>query len=819
MIPLRKQLHVVWRKLLRSPAFTALVILTLALGIGANTAIFSLVDGVLLRPLPFPNAQELYGLWHSAPGIGIPHFEQSNTTYKVYHDHKRSFVEIGLSSGPFMMNLTDGEEPIRVNTVSATSSFFRVLGIPPAIGRVFTEADDTFGGEQIVLLSHELWRGRFGGDPGILGRSIRLDGTSWEVVGIMPEGFTYPARITQIWIPHRIDPANLGRANFSHEAIGRLKPGVSPEAATAELNQLLTRMPEIYPGEMTAGLMENAQMSAFINPLHEDVVGDLSRVLWILLGSVGFVLLIACANVANLFLVRAEGRQRELALRTALGAGPWDVVYHFLSESLLLSLAGGAVGLGLAYAGIRALVALSPENIPRLEEIGIHGTALLFTLGISLLAGLLFGMIPVLRYRRPNLSGAINEGSLRSSSGRQTHRARNLLAVTQVALALMLLIGSGLMARSFWELRGVHPGFESGSILTLRLSLAEAGYPEADDSAGFYQRLLENLRSLPGVEEVGAITNFPLTDGQSNNGQVFEDFPLQPDEIPPVIRTSFATPGYFEAMGILLHEGRTFEPRDHQDRTGAVIVSAGLAEQFWPGGSALGKRVMPGLPDDDPKWYTIVGVVGDVRDDGLEKPPPDMIYYPMIGLGGEYGDWTIYTMSLAIRTSAPPTSLAEPAQRAVWALDPTLPVANLRTADDILSSSMARTTYTMILLGIAAAVALLLGTIGIYGVISYIVAQRTREIGVRMALGAQRRDVSGMVVGRGLVISLVGVAIGIAGAFALTRLMSTLLFGVSGTDPITFLAVSSLLLIVTSAASYLPARRAANINPVEALRY
>jgi putative ABC transport system permease protein len=804
------------RNLVRKPGFAALSVLTLALAIGANAAIFSIINGVLLRPLPFPNAHELYGLWHAAPGLGFPQFEQSNTTFTLYRELNQTFVDIGLSDH-FTVNLTSGGEPIRVPCASATSSLFRALRVPPEMGRVFTQRDDRMGGEQVVILSYELWRGRFGADPDILGKTITLNASPWEVIGVMPAGFTYPGGGTELWIPHRIDPAELGDTNFSYEAVGRLKPGVTPEAATADLNQLLARLPEVYPGELTKGLMDNAQMSVHINPLLEDVVGDVGQVLWILLGTVGFVLLIACANVANLFLVRAEGRRRDVALRTALGAGRGDLIRSFLTESIALSVLGGTLGLGLAYASVRVLVALSPENIPRLSEIGIDTTVLAFTGVLSVVAGLVFGAFPILRYRRQNVVVAINEGSTRSSVGREGHHIRNLLVVTQVALALILLIGSGLMARTFWELRSVDPGFRTDGILTLRLSLPFAEYESSRDAADFYQQLLDDFRALPGVVEAGAISNLPLADGSSNSGYVFEDFPLEQDELPPIIRNNRVAPGYFEAMGIPLREGRTFERRDHDEKTGAVIVSARLADHFWPGKSAVGKRVSVTMRD--PNWYTIVGVIGDVRDDGLEQLAPEMIYFPMVGLGKGDEEWVARTMSVVIRTNGSPTALAGVARETVWAINPRLPVANIRALSEIVSASMARTSYAMLLLAIAAGVAILLGTVGIYGVVSYVVSQRTREIGIRMALGAERRDVSRMVLRQGLLISMTGIAIGVLGALGLTRLLANLLFGVSSLDPPTFAAVSFVLFTVTALAAYLPARRAAAIHPMEALRY
>ena len=819
MLPLRTELSLVSRKFLRNPGFTAVAIVTLALGIGASTAVFSLVHGVLLEPLPYPQSERLYGLWHSAPGVGISQVTQSNTTYTVYRNFSQSFQEIGLSEGPYSRNLTGIGEPVHVDVTGATASLFEVLGIEPILGRTFSEDEDDPGAPQVALLSHAFWRGRLGGAGDVLGRTLELDGTPWEIVGVMPEGFTYPGETTSIWVPYVIKPEDLGKVSFSYEAVGRMKPEVEVEAAARELNQLLRRAPEIYPGELTAGILESAQISAYLSPLLEDVVGDVGAVLWILLGAVMVVLLIACANVANLFLVRAEGRQRELALRTALGASRGAVLQHFLTESLALSTLGGALGLLIAYATLHGLVALSPATLPRLDEVGLHPTVLLFAAAVSLLSGLFFGIIPVVRFRRSNLLGAINEGSRSTSAGRETHRARSALVVAQIALALVLLIGSALMARSFWELRQVHPGFEADGILTVRLSLTDAAYPEPADSAGFYQRLLESLAELPSVEGVGAVSRLPMADDDTNNGVVLEDYPVKPDEVPAVIRTNWAMPGYFETFRIPLLEGRTLERRDHEEKTGAVVVSRGFAEKFWPNGSALGKRLVPGLPGKDASWYTIVGVVGDVRDDGLEHEPRAMIYYAVIGKGGEYGDWNLQTLTVLLRSEVPPETLAAAVREKVWALDPNLPLIRVLTGEELLSDATARTSYTMVLIAIAAGVALFLGLIGIYGVVSYIVKQRTREIGVRMALGADRRAVSRMVVLQGLRMTLAGAVLGTGAALLSTRLMSALLYGVESVDPWTFASVPPFLVGVATLASYLPARRAASVSPVESLRY
>jgi predicted permease len=818
-VTLGTELSVTRRALFRNSGFGAMVVLTLALGIGASTAIFSIVHGVLLKPLPYHEPEELYGLWHRAPGAGFPQVEQSATTYTVYRDLAESFVELGLSEGPYFLNLTGIGEPAQVEVTSATASLFHVLGVPAALGRTFDEKEDDPGAPQVAILTHAFWQSRFGGDPEVLGRTIQLNATPWEIVGVMPEGFDYPGGGTAVWTPFVILPEDLGKINFSQEGVGRLKPGVSVEAANAELNGLLRRIPEIYPGEFTPQILDDAGLSAFVSPLKEDVVGDVSRVLWVLFGTVGFVLLIACANVANLFLVRAEGRQRELGLRVALGASRLDLLRHFLWESLVLAGLAGAIGIGIGFLALKTLVAASPETVPRLHEVGLHGPVLVYSIALSVFAGIAFGLIPIVRYRRPNLVRSIHEGSLRTSSGRETHRARAALVVTQVALALVLLIASGLMARSFWALREVDPGFVADHLATLRLALPRSPYATPDDTARFYSTLADRLRALPGVESVGSVRNLPMSGSQSNNGVLIEEFPVAEGELPPVIRTNWAAPGYFETLGIPIHEGRGFERRDHEERTGAVVLSRSLAEKYWPGESAIGKRLTPGLPREVTRWYSVVGIVGDVHDDGLEKPVNPMIYFPVVGFGTENDDWSNRGMTVALRSRLPLPALSGAIRETVRSLDPNLPIINMASGDEHLSRAMARTSYTMTLLAIAAAVALFLGSIGIYAVIAYIVGQRTREIGVRMALGAARGDVARMVVRQGLAMTLFGVVLGVLGALAATRSMSALLYGVAPTDPATFVSVGAFLLVIATLASYLPARRAAGIEPVRALHY
>jgi len=802
------------RSLLRTPAFTLITLLTLALGIGANTAIFSLVYGVLIKPLPYPESDRLVAVANSAPGIGLDDFQQSDATFFHFRTHNHVFDEIGLYTET-TANLTGAGTPERLDAALFTDTMLAVLDTPPALGRGFLPEEGRPGGETVVLLSHGLWQRRFGADPRILERSIELDGVQHRVVGVMGPGFAFPRPEAQLWLPLTITPAEVSVGNFNYDAVARLKGGITPELAKADLDPLVWSLPEAFPGEITVALLEKARFNTIIRPLRDEVVGDVGSALWILLGTVGFLLLIACANVANLFLVRGEGRQREVAVRTALGAGRGHLAGFFLTESFLLAVGGAALGLSLAAAAIEALKVLDPGNLPRLHEVGLDGAVLAFTGLLAVLTALAFGLVPVFRAGGEKLVGALKGGS-RATVGRERQRARGALVAVQMALALVLLVGSGLMVRSFHALSRVDPGFKAEKALTLRLSVPRAEAPEPAAGARFYTELLDRLGALPGVRRVGAASELPLTDGQSRQATAIEDFPIEPDELPKIFPYKRVSHGYFEAMGIPLVAGRTFEVRDWEEATGTAVVSQAFAESLWPGQSALGKRLQPGGGADEEGWYTIVGVVGKVHDEALTADPEAMVYYPMVGIGDD--DWVVRTMSVVIATQVDPLSLADGARETVWALNPNLPVANVRTLEAIVARSTARTTFTLTLLALGAAMALVLGAVGLYGVISYIVGQRRQEIGVRMALGAERGEVARMVVAQGLTLTAVGLGLGLAGAFALTRLMGSLLFGVSATDPLTFGSVPLLLLAVALLATWLPARRAASVEPVEAIK-
>ncbi len=807
----------------RSPGFLVLTVFTLALGIGATAALFSVVNAVLIRPLPYPEAESIVYVQQTAPGMGMDDAQISDAIYLVYRKENHVLEDLGLYADG-ASTLTGGEEPVRIGSADVTPSVFGILRVPPVAGRTLIEDDGKAGAEPVVVLSESLWRNRFGGKRETIGSQIQVDGVSRRVVGVMPKGFRFPDADIDLWIPMVMDPAKLSPGNFNFSGLGRLKPGVSHDRATKELSSLVWLLPEVMgPDSITRPMLEQAKLAVIAKPLRDKIVGEVAGTLWLLLGSVGLILLIACANVANLFLVRAESRQREVAVRTAIGASRWEIVRVFLAESVAFSILGGLVGLALAAAGVRLLLALQPQGIPRLEEIGVDATAVAFTLLISLLSGLFIGAVAALRYGSPDLVPALKDGGRGGTVGKARHRARQGLVVTQIALALVLLVGAGLMLRSFWRLISVNPGVDPAGVLTLQLNLPESEYESGSRTALFYTQLLEKVRALPGVAKAGTVSVLPLSGSNSMSSHVVEDHPLPPDSLPSMMGTRFSSPGYFEAMGIPLLEGRTFDRIDPDQPEEGVVVSQAVAQHFWPKGGALGKRLSQGGPGAETiQWFTIVGVVADVKEQGLHTKPVEAVYYPVRRKNPDTdGEWLPRNFYVIVKAKpgVDAAGLAGPVRQAVWSIDPKLPLAQVRTMEKVVERSMARTSFTMLLLGIGAAVALILGAVGIYGVISYVVSQRTQEIGVRMALGAQRGDVAGMVLKEGLVLAALGIALGLAGALALTRLMKALLFEVSATDPATFAAVPLLLAIVALIASYVPAQRASEVEPLEAIRY
>ncbi len=802
------------RGLRKSPAFTVTAVATLAIGLGANTAIFTLLHRVVLNPLPYAEADRLVALRHTAPGVGASDLNQNPGTYFHYRSNNQTLEEMGLYQET-PLNLTGDGEPQRIRVSLASASLFRTLRAAPALGRLYGDDEDLIGATPVTLLSHDLWATRYGSDSDIVGRKIFLNGTEVEVIGIMPAAFAFPSPAIDAWIPTFLDPSSNRSGSFSWDAIGRMRPNVSPEQVQNEFNSILQTLPERYPG-FTRALLENSQQAAVIHSLRDYLVRGVHEVLWILLGSVGVLLAIACANVANLFLVRAEARQREVAVRTALGASAGARFRYHMAESLALGTLSAVLGAALAVIAVKALVNLGPQELPRLEEVRLDWQALLFCAGLAVVMALVFSILALLRTEKGQLHSVLREG-ISVTASRRRHRLRNFLVVSQVALALVLLISSGLMLRSFWQVQRINPGFDPTNVLTMRVSLPRSSYPNARSAAEFHQTALERIRALPGVVEAGVVSCLPLTGWCGGDPFVTADQPLEPGEITKIIAIKPASPGYFRALGIPLVAGRTFDRADHEQQTGVAIVSRALAERVWPGEDPIGKLATTGVDVTEPDWFTIVGVVESVRMSELTAEPAEVFYRPMVNRPGQ-ASGNVYNVALAIRTSGSRLSMAGSVRDMIRSIDQDLPIANIRTMQRIVDESMVQTAFTMWLLVLAALFALMLGAVGLYGVISYVVGQRTNEIGVRMALGARTADVTRMVLLQAGFVVVAGVVVGLTTSFALTRLLRALLFNVSPTDLATYAGVTVLLLAVAGVAGYIPARRAASVDPANALR-
>src|SRR5688572_26069690 len=814
------RLRRVARRLVASPTFTVIAVVTLGLGIGANAAIFSVVRGVLLKPLPLADADSLVGVWHTAPGMGFPVVNQSPATYLTYREEGRTFEDIGLWDNG-TVSVTGIGEPERVDALLVTDGTLSLLRVTPQLGRRFTADDDSPKTPERAILTHAYWQRKFGSDPNVVGRQVVVEGRPREIIGVLPAGFKFLGTTPQLVLPFRFERAKLFVGNFSYQGVARLKPGVTIEQANADVARLLPLVVERFPlpPGFTKQMFEEVKFGPNVRPLSQDVIGDVGRVLWVLLGTVGIVLLIAAANVANLFLVRAEARQQELAIHAALGAGWRKIAWELLSESLTLGALGGAVGLLLAYIGVRALVATAPEGLPRVEEIGIDVPVLLFTAVISLVAGLLFGLLPVIKFATPHLAGALKEGGRLSSAGRQRHRARNTLVVAEIALAVVLLVASGLMIRTFQAMRKVDPGFtRPEEVLTLRVAIPDQVVADDEQAIRTHEQIKNSIEKLPGVTSVGLSSSITM-DGYDSNDPIFvEDFPGPGGKLPPLRRFKWVSENYFETMGNPVIAGRAISWSDSYSKTKVVVVSENFAREYWKEpAAALGRRIRNSPTDP---WRTIIGVVGNDRDDGAAKPSPAIVYWPLL-MEEFWGNKLFVSRNLgyAIRSArADSPTLLKEIQQAVWSVNPNLPVAAVQTLTEIQADSMAQTSFALVMLGIAAAVALVLGVVGIYGVISYVATQRTREIGIRMALGAAQRDVSRLFIRHGFLLAGIGIVIGAAAAAALSRVMTSLLFDVSPLDPVTYLAVRLGLGGTSLRASYLPARRAARIDPAHALR-
>lgn len=814
------QLKQVLRRLSRSPLFTVITLITLAVGIGANTAIFSVVEGVLLKPLPYPAAERLTGAWHTAPGLGIKLLNASPATYLTYRENNRTFEDIGIWQDG-TVSVTGVAEPEQVPEIEVTDGILPMLGVKPHLGRWFTKKDDSPGSPETAILAYGYWQRRFGSDPHVLGRRILVNGRAQEVIGVMPREFRFLDQEASLFLPMRLERSKVFIGNFSFQGIARLKPGVSLAAANADVARMIPMMTRTFPVPpgMNLKMVEEARIGPNVRPLKVDVVGDIGNVLWVLMGTIGIVLFIACANVANLLLVRAEGRQQEFAIRAALGAGWARIARELLFESLALGIAGGALGLGLAGVALRLLVAHGPANLPRINEISIDLPVLLFTLLISVVAGAVFGLVPAIKYGGPRVGMALREGGRSISEGRERHRTRGVLVVVQVALALVLLVSSGLMFRTLQALRQVQPGFvRPNEILTLRISIPEAQVPEPARVIRMHNDIVQKLADISGVESVG-LSNSITMDGSNNNDPIFvSDRQYDEGKIPPMRRFKFVSPNYFRTVGNPLLAGRDLSWTDLYNQSQVVLISENMAREFWPNpAAALGKRLR-----ENPKgqWREIIGVVGNERDDGVNKPAPTIVYWPMV-VKQFWGNPVMVrrTEAYAIRSTRTGTSsFMDDVRKAVWSVNPNLPLANVRTVQTIYDRSLATTSFTLTILAIAASMALLLGVVGIYGVISYSVSQRTREIGIRMALGAPREQVRKMFMGHGLKLAGIGVVCGLVAALLLTRLMASLLFEVQPVDPLTYGAVSLVLVAAALVASFVPAQRATGIDPADALR-
>ena len=807
------------RRLVKTPAFSLTALITIGAAIGANALIFSVVNGVILKPLPFADPERLVGVWHTAPGLSLESVNQSPSTYFTYRDEK-VFADIGMWDNS-AVTITGRGEPERVDALLVTDGTLPIVGIRPALGRTFTAADDAPGSAETVMVSHDYWRRALGGNAAAIGQSIEIDGRPREVIGVLPEGFRFLRHNPAVLLPFRFNRAEVRMGNFSYQGVARLKPGSTIEQANADVARLLPSIPDRFPlpPGFSREMFDGLKMGPLVRPLIEDVVGDIGKTLWILLGTVGIVLLVACANVANLFLVRAEGRQQELAIRTALGAKRSQVVGELMSEALTISAAGGLLGLALAYAGIQLLLALNPGQLPRLEDITIDPYVLGFTLVISLAAGLLFGLIPIVKYANPNLGNALKEGGRGSSDGRERHRARNTLAVAQVALALVLLVASGLMIRTFASMRGISPGFSNPEqILTFRVTIPTAIAKDQAQVASMHEQIVRRIEALPGVTAASMSSSVTMDGNDSNDPLFREDKPMPEGQMAPLRRYKWIPANFFTTMGRPLLAGRDLTWADVHGMAPVAIITENLAREFYgEPAAAIGQRVR-NTPTSD--WREIVGVVGNEYDDGVTRPATTVVYWPLM-MRNFWDEGVMVQRSMAHVIRSPrlqDQGFLREVQQAVWSVNPNLPLARPRTVQEIYDDSMAETSFTLIILGIAASVTLLLGLVGIYGVIAYIVSQRKREVGIRMALGAHSGEVQRMFVTRGLMLTGVGLAVGLVAAAALMRLLSSLLFGVNPFDPLTYAAVVAGLGIVALIATWLPARHASKVDPMLALR-
>jgi predicted permease len=800
-----------------------MILITLALGIGANTIVFSVVESVMLRPVPYPEPEQLIGVQYAAPGIGMNEMQIAPYLYFTNRDQATTLQDIGVYTGD-SMNVTGAGEPEHVRGLDVSSGALPLLGVTPMLGRLFSRQDDMASSPKTVMLGYAYWRQKFSGDKSVVGRTITVDGESRLIIGVLPRDFHFlDMRDPAMVLPFEFDRGKMKLGNFSYNAFARLKPGVTMAQASADLARLIPIANRSFPAPegFSASIFESAGLRPNLKPLKQVVIGDIGSILWVLMGSIALVLLIACANVANLLLVRLEGRRQELAIQAALGAGWRRIAGDMLCESLILSLVGSLLGLGIAYGGLKGLIAMAPVGIPRLHEIGIDFRVLLFTLAIAILTSLLIGLVPIFKFAGARLSTGLRSGGRAQSQGREQHRARNVLVVLQVGLAVVLLICSGLMIRTFNALMRVSPGFDApDSLQSFRLYIPESSVPdkERERLVRMEEQIRNNMAAIPGVTAVAFSNSIPMDGNTEIDPVAAQDRTYRENEIPPLRRFKFISPGFFAALGTPMVAGRDLTWADTYQKVPVAIVSENFAREYWQDAhNALGKHIRVGTTDD---WREIIGVAGDIHDDGVNKPAPTTVYWPVLMNKFEGQPETARRyLAFSMRSQrAGSQALMKEIQQAVWSVDSNLPLAETHTLGYYYTRSMARTSFTLVMLCIAGSMALILGIVGIYGVISYSVSQRTREIGIRLALGAQRQAVTAIFVRQGLQLTGIGIGCGLVAAFATMRLMSSLLFHVSPADPVTYAAITVVILVIAYLACYFPSRRAAAVEPVTALR-